>query len=138
MSRNLKYLLLTLVVILTFSGYKLIQHSGIQAYKYVENSSVTLDSVEDGKYNGKFTALEYFPLAEVEIHISQGKIKDITIPYLIATPFKGVKLSVSDSIKKTESIQFDAVTGATRSSYFVKAAIHNAIKQKDSDLSTKE
>ncbi len=132
MNRNFKYLLVTLLVILAFFGYKLIQYSGIQAYKYVKSNSIELESIEDGNYTGKFTTLKFFPLAEVNIHISHGKVKDVSIPYLIATPFKGVKNSVKDSIKKSQSPRFDAVSGATRSSYFVKAAIHKAINQKKS------
>ena len=127
MHRNLKYLLITLLVVLIFTGYELIKYSGIEAYKTVKNKPISLENTDDGLYKGSFTTLNFFLFAEVEFQVNQGKIKKITIPYLIATPFKGVKKSITDSIKQSESIHFDAVSGATRSSFFVKAAMYKAL-----------
>ena len=136
MNRNLKYLLLTILIVFLFAGYQLIKQSGIKAYKYVNNRTMDY-SISDGQYNGSFNLWDNLVLAKVEFGISNGNIDTFAIPYLIDSPFKNVKKSVQDSIYKDSTLQFDAVSGATRSSFFVKAAILEAISKKDSTINNK-
>jgi uncharacterized protein with FMN-binding domain len=126
MKRNLKYLVITLLLFLGFGGYQFYKHAGLKAYKFVGKNKIPIDSLSDGKYEGSFTSLHIIPLAKVKYEINKGELEDFSILFLMQTPFSKVKDSIQDSVYKSNSLKFDAVTGATRTSYFVKAAIHKA------------
>jgi len=127
MKRKLKYLLILIGVTMLFAGYQYFKHAGLQAYQYVGKSQVKLDSLPNGKYSGSFRPFDLISLAKVKFRVDQGKVKDFTIPRLVVSPWNQIKPSITDSVRIKQSVHFDAITGATRSSYFVKAALHDAL-----------
>ncbi len=129
MKRNLKYLLILLGVTLFFLGYQYFKHAGLKAYQYVGKSEVARDSLPDGQYSGAFSPFNLLPLAKVHFQVENGKVKDFAIPRLMVSPWNRIRPSVTDSIRKNQSVHFDAITGATRSSYFIKAAVKKACEQ---------
>lgn len=126
MKRNLKYLMILLIVALFFGGYQYFKHSGLQAYRHVSRSEVKLDSLPNGKYEGSYKPFNVMTLARVQFRVKEGKVRDFSIPRLIVSPWNTIKPAITDSIKNKQSLRFDAISGATRSSYFIKAALHNA------------
>ena len=138
MNRNLKYLLILLSVTLLFAGYLYFKHAGIKAYRYVGASKVELDSLPNGSYNGTFRPFNLLSLAKVQFRVDKGQVKDFSIPRLLVSPWNQVKPSITDSVRIKQSLEFDAITGATRSSYFIKAAFHDAYHaRKDSVKETR-
>ncbi|HKL37706.1 MAG TPA: FMN-binding protein [Bacteroidales bacterium] len=126
MNRTLKYLMIVVVLTLLFSGYQYFKHAGLKAYHYVSRSEVALDSLDDGHYYGSFSPFDVIPLAQVTFQVSNGKVNEFKISRLVVTPWNKVKPALQDSVRSKKNLQFDSVTGATRSSFFVKAAVHNA------------
>jgi uncharacterized protein with FMN-binding domain len=133
MNRNLKYLLIIIALTASFAGYKFIKFAGFKAYQEVKQNSVKMETLANGSYTGKFNVFNNIPLASVQFKIEEGNINDFSISYLLSSPFKDVKSSVKDSVRKSQSVHFDAVSGATRSSFYVKAAILNAILENNKD-----
>mgnify|MGYP006298354235 CR=1 FL=1 len=127
MNRNLKYLLITLLVIIAFGFYQTVKYAGSKAYSYVSNSNISIDSIPDGNYRGSFHLTKYISLAKIKFIIKDGKLDTLTIPHLLTTPFLNYKNEIRDSIIHEKNLQFDAVSGATRTSFYIKAAIHNAV-----------
>lgn len=137
MNRKFKYLLILLSVTLLFAGYQYFKQAGIQAYRYVGTSKVTLDKLPNGSYSGTFQPFNLISLAKVKFRIDGGKVKDFSIPRLVVSPWNQVKSPITDSVEVNQSVHFDAISGATRSSYFVKAALHNACPvEKDSIITS--
>ncbi len=131
MNRNLKYLLILLGVTFLFLGYQYFKQAGLQAYRYVGQSRVELDSLADGTYQGSFQPFDMLTLARVQFKVKNGKVQQIAIPRLTVSPWNSIKSTITDSIRTRQSVKFDAITGATRSSFFVKAALHDACSEKD-------
>ena len=100
----------------------------------MNNSKKEVDSLPDGTYKGSFKPFNLIKLATVEFTIKERKIKRFEISRLFLTPWKEVRPSIQDSIKKNSSLKFNAVSGATRSSFYVKAAILNATDQPKNTL----
>jgi len=126
MNRNLKYLMIVVLLTLSFAGYQYFKHAGLKAYRYVGRSKTALDSLADGRYSGTFSPFNVIALARVNFQVTNGKVNDFTISRLVVTPWNKVKPALQDSVRRKKNLQFDSVTGATRSSFFVKAAVHNA------------
>lgn len=129
MNRNLKYLLILLGVSFLFLGYQYFKHAGLKAYRYVGKSKVAADTLPDGQYSGSFRPFNLLSLAKVHFQVENGKVKEFAIPRLMVSPWNRIKPSVTDSVMKNQSVHFDAITGATRSSYFIKAAVKKACEQ---------
>jgi uncharacterized protein with FMN-binding domain len=128
MNRKLKYLTVVIVITFAFLGYQYFKHAGLKAYHYVGQSQTALDSLSDGQYHGSFSPFDMISLARVSFHIRDGKVNDFKISRLIVSPWNKVKPALQDSIRRKKELQFDSITGATRSSFFVKAAVHDACK----------
>ena len=131
MKRKIKYLMILLGVTVLFGGYQYYKHAGLRAYTYVRQSEAKIDSLADGQYQGAYSPFNILSLARVEFKVENGKIQDFNIPRLIATPWNSVKPLIQDTVRTKQSLRFDAVSGATRSSFFVKAAMHSACGQKN-------
>lgn len=139
MKRKIKYLLILLVVTFAFLGYEYFKHAGTKAYYYVNNTEVSLDSLADGSYIGTFSPLNIIPVAKVQFNIENGKVEEFTISRLIVSPWNKVKPAIQKKVRETQSVRFDAISGATRSSFFVKAAVHQACQARNmEDKKTKE
>jgi uncharacterized protein with FMN-binding domain len=130
--RDRNYLIVFLAVILIFIGYLFIKKSGVKAYQIIQKHSYTQSSLNKGKYNGTFQAYN-INFAEVNFTISNGKVRTFEIPTLIQAPWINAKPSIIDSITTKNSLEFDAISGATGTSLYVKAAIHEAIMNATKD-----
>jgi uncharacterized protein with FMN-binding domain len=130
--RDRNYLIVFLAVILTFIGYLFIKKSGVKAYQIIQKHSYTQDSLPKGNYSGAFEAYN-INFAKVKFVLRNGKIDSFEIPKVIHAPWIDVRTSVIDSIQSKNTLEFDAVTGASSSSLYIKAAIHKAIEKSKKD-----
>ena len=88
----------------------------------IEN--VDISKIPDGVYVGEYDATYIY--AKVEVRIEAGKIVDIVILEHKNEHGKAAE-RVADDIRKQQSIDVDAVSGATNSSAVIKKAVENAL-----------
>lgn len=132
--RDRNYLIVFLSITLLFVAYMLVKNTGVKAYRVIQHHTYNEDTLTEGKYNGSFEAYNV-KFAEVNFSLDNGKVKEFKIPTLIHAPWINVKTSIIDTITKKDTLDFDAISGATGTSLYVKAAIRDAIKNAESDTS---
>lgn len=88
----------------------------------IEN--IELSDVTDGDYEGKY---KVFPVSvEVKVSVANHKITDIIIEKHFNGQGKPAEVIV-DQVIATQSLQVDAISGATYSSKVILKAIENAL-----------
>ena len=123
---------LLLLAVLAFSGF-----SGLQSYmkRYEANleklkaltiGNIDLLAVEDGSYTG---AHKVFPIdVSVKVSVADHRMSDIVI-----TKHKSGKgapaNAIVDRVLEHQSLQVDAIAGATYSSKVILKAIENALSK---------
>lgn len=132
--RDRNYLIVFLSITLLFVAYMFIKNTGVKAYRVIQHHTYNEDTLTEGKYNGSFEAYNV-KFAEINFSLDNGKVKEFKIPTLIHAPWINVKTSIIDTITKKDTLDFDAISGATGTSLYVKAAIRDAIKNAESDTS---
>lgn len=97
----------------------------LEALKTIEISDVDLSAVQDGAYEGSFSQ---FPIsAKVRVTIKDHRIESIEL--LEHKHGKGgAAETIPDKVTEAQSLQVDAVSGATGSSQVIKKAIQNALE----------
>jgi uncharacterized protein with FMN-binding domain len=111
-----------------------------QAKEYVENFEPKTSQLPNGFYVGKFKAFRLITMSKVEFTVQNGEIKNIEFKKMFHSPGSPYKESIENQIKQSKQLEINAITGATRSSNFAKAAIKHAIhhtKLKDAPASQK-
>jgi uncharacterized protein with FMN-binding domain len=91
-------------------------------------TSININSLEDGVYIGSYR--RFLSSAKVIVSIRKGTIKDIKILEKFSSPI-GLKAYtiVPQRIINKQSIDIDAVTGATLSSDTIKKAVLDALQK---------
>lgn len=116
--------LVVLVVagVIVFSG---IQQS-LEALKTIEIKDADISQISDGTYTGSYNC---FPVsAEVSVTVSGHAITDIALVKHSHGPGHGAD-SITGEVVDAQSLQVDAVSGATYSSKVVLLAIQNALEK---------
>jgi uncharacterized protein with FMN-binding domain len=101
------------------------------AQLYIQDFTPSTSSLPDGNYIGKYKAYKLFTMSKVEFTVQNGIIIDVSIDKLLHTPGSAYKDDIEKKIRQNKALEIDAVTGATRTSNFAKAAIKNAIESKN-------
>lgn len=112
-----------IIVFLTFS--LLFHAAGRQAARIAEKQ-VNAAALEDGQYQGKYLAFGKVPAATVQFSVFEKRLINFNIVDVLTIPKYDVKPKMLSAVGN-QGLQFDAVSGATVSSQFVKAAIVNAV-----------
>lgn len=99
-----------------------------QAKEYVEDFKPKTSHLPDGTYYGKYKAFGIITMAKVEFTVQNGAIETIEFKKMFHSPGSPYKENIENQIKQTKRLEVNAITGATRSSNFAKAAIKKAIK----------
>lgn len=95
--------------------------------KEVSVSALDLSDVPDGNYKGQYAI---FPVnVKVEVIVESHKITDINI-LQHDNGLGSAAESITKDIQKNQSLDVDAVSGATVSSKCIVKAVENAIKEK--------
>ncbi|MFC2151138.1 FMN-binding protein [Bacteroidota bacterium] len=115
---------LTPIIITSF-----IRAANKQATQYIENFYPVTSELSDGLYTGKFKVFQIITFSKVEFTIENGMVKSIDFLKMYHSPGSPYKEEIENQIKQSQSLEVDAITGATRTSNFAKAAIKNAVKK---------
>ncbi|AWW26067.1 FMN-binding protein [Acetobacterium carbinolicum] len=122
-------LIISILIIGIFSGACYL--SDVNNYKKAVASitiaNIDLSRIPDGVYDGSYDV--GYISAKAEVIVANGVIK--TINLIEHQNERGSSAEViTDTIVKEQTIDVDAVTGATNSSKVIKKAIENALLQK--------
>lgn len=91
----------------------------------VEIKGVNLSKIEDGLYEGKYKS---FPISvEVNVSVKDHVIDDIKILKHINGQGAAAE-KITESIIKSQSLEVDAVSGATYSSKVIVKAVEDALR----------
>lgn len=91
----------------------------------IPNYDIT--TYEDGTYTGQYYYKENQLGASIDLYIEDGKIIDIEINEHITTRGQEAELIIN-TIKSAQTIDVDAISGATTSSHVIKLAISDALE----------
>ncbi|MGM0110308.1 hypothetical protein IGI52_000604 [Enterococcus sp. DIV0187] len=96
--------------------------------KKVKINEVPISQVADGKYVGE---AQIKPVsAKVNVQVENGKITDIEIKdHMTGLGKNGEK--IIDQIINKQSLEVDAISGATQSSVTITKAVENALTQEN-------
>lgn len=133
--KNLKFIIPGLIILLGFTAL-IIYLSSVNNYKKeveaITISDIDLSKIPDGIYTGDCNV--NFIHAKVEVTMKAGEIADIRLLEHKNGRGKPAEAIIND-IMKQQTLDVDAVSGATNSSKVIKKAIENALTKgvKDND-----
>jgi uncharacterized protein with FMN-binding domain len=111
----------------------IIKKANEQAREYGENFKPTTSNLPDGTYQGKYKAFGLITMSDVEFTVQNGVIETIEFKKMFHSPGSPYKENIENQIKESRKLEVNAISGATRTSNFAKAAIKDAInKEQDS------
>lgn len=128
MKRGIKVLIIvcSIIVVLVVAGIIAFSIIGknLEALKTVEVKNVDLSAVADGTYTGSYDA---FPVtAEVSVTVKDHEITDLRLISHGHGPDHGAD-AITGDVLEAQSLDVDAVSGATMSSKVVLLAIEDAL-----------
>lgn len=125
-----RYIVLLLIIVVIAAGviFAVNKFGSVEAnleqLKTMEITDVDLSKVEDGVYKGSY---EMFPVAvEVKVTVMDHKISDIELVKHQNGQGSGAEV-LPDMIVEKQTLQLDAVSGATFSSKVILKAVENAL-----------
>lgn len=119
-------------IFLTPIAFKsIIKKANEDAKEYISSFDPVTSELPDGLYLGKFKTLKVFTLSKIEFQIKDGKVINVNLKKLFHSPGSPYKEEIEYQIKQTKRLEVNAISGATRTSNFAKAAIKSAIEKKD-------
>jgi len=128
---NVKKIIIIAICVAAFSGgifganYLISLHKYKKIVSEININSIDLSKVHDGTYTGSYDAI--FVGAEVEVTVKNNKITDIKLLNHKTERGKPAEVIVDD-VKEKQSLQVDAISGATNSSKVILKAIENALE----------
>lgn len=90
--------------------------------------NIDISQVPDGVYPGEYSGNRF--ANKLEVTVADGKISDIAIVKDMMVVIPDVSSKLFDEVKSEQSLQVDAVTGATVSSKAYLKALENALSGK--------
>jgi len=99
-----------------------------KAKDYIEDFNVKSVYVPDGECSSNFKVLGVFAVAKVKFVIEKSHIKEISFKRVLHSPGKNYENDIEKKVLENKDLELDAITGATRTSNFAKAAIKNALE----------
>lgn len=119
------FVIIVLIIFVLIVGYIKVQ-SDLKELTALEIQDVDLSQIEDGYYEGSYNV---FPIAvEVNVYVKNHEIIDIKI--LKHTNGQGGSAEkITEHIMKLQSLDVDAISGATYSSKIIIKAVENALEK---------
>ena len=117
---------IAVVLVCAVVGSALAGCSGLKEIETLIVEDVDLGAVRDGRYEGTQRNLPV--TAKVRVSVEGGRITDIELLRHFHGPDHGAD-AILERVMASQSLQVDAVTGATYSSKVVLKAIESALKQ---------
>ncbi|MGN0352464.1 MAG: FMN-binding protein [Roseburia sp.] len=123
--------LLTVALLIMIAFHVIVYVIDFKQYKNkisdIEIDEVEISEISDGAYIGEYDAGYIY--AKVQVTVEDGEIKKVEI--LEHRNERGQKAeSIVENIVEEQSLNVDAVSGATNSSLVIKKACENALKKK--------
>ena len=116
-----------IIISLLVIGFFFFQHVGVEAEQYIGDFEFNLDELKNGDYSGSYKVCGIKTAAEITYSKQDSTVENVVIKSLLTTPGYYILEKISEKIQNNESLKFDAISGATISSNFLKAAIKNSI-----------
>lgn len=129
----LPYLIVFLIAFIAtpLIGNLAIKKANEEARQLTQNFHPNTTHLADGFYQGKFKVFNLITLSHVEFTIKNKKIEKLRFKKMFHTPGYLSKEDIETRIKNTKHLELDAISGATRTSNFAKAAIRNALTRQN-------
>jgi len=116
--------ILVVLVVIGFLGFKFVSNKIISDAKALSFEEIDLSQLKDGEYLGNY---EIFPVkVSVKTTVLNGKITQIELLEHFNGKGAPAEKIVDDIIEK-QSLQVDAVSGATVSSVAIKKAVEDSL-----------
>lgn len=126
MKKSRKMLLIIfLAVLLLFMGGKIIIGNMIENVRNISVSMPDLSNIQNGNYSGEYLIAPVH--VRVEVSVRDHRITDIAILQHDSGLGSAAESIINDVIEK-QSLNIDAVSGATVSSKCILKAVENAIE----------
>lgn len=118
-------LIIVVLIVLVMIGILIKSQSDLKKLATIEIQDVNLSLIQDGYYEGSYKAL---PISvEVNVYVKNHEIKDIKILKHINGQGSSAE-KITELIIKSQSLEVDAITGATYSSKVIIKAVEDALK----------
>jgi len=116
-------------VLVSIIGVVVWLSSNLDALETVELNNASLTTLEDGTYTGECDEGRWS--VEVEVRVEDGKIADITMLEDVSIPEDGVFEHIRHEVVEHETLDVDAVSGATLTSNAYLTAIDDALEEEN-------
>jgi len=121
---------LGVIIIGALVFYFTVMAPGMNFAKDVETMSVQnidVSKVSDGKYLGEFKSGKF--THQVEVTVAEHKIKDIKVLEVEDSKYSDLAKAVTNKVIEEQSLEVDAISGATTTSKALLLAIENALSK---------
>jgi LPXTG-motif cell wall-anchored protein len=126
---NIIFTILMIIILLSAAGLLFFRKTSSIAIKKTGNFIPVTRELENGSYSGQFRTFMSLVRADIEFGIKDGVLTEFVLIKVTAFPCYGVDEKIASVINSSGDLNFEAITGATQSCSFVKAAIKDAIKK---------
>lgn len=115
-----------LVVVLALGAVVLATEGQRREDRNLEVADVDFSKVPDGEYRGSYEGWNTF---DVLVTVADGRVTDIAIAEDSVNPATGVTDEIIEQIVSTQSLDLDAVSGATITTNALRKAVEDALVQ---------
>ena len=126
---NIIFIILIVIVIGFLTGLMFFNKAGNTANKFTGDFIPVTEEFENGYYKGSFETFAGILKTEVEFEIKNSTLVRCEFPKLTATPGYGAAKKILSNINTSGELNFEAVSGATHSCSFARAAIKDAVEK---------
>mgnify|MGYP002749948937 CR=1 FL=1 len=126
---NIILLILIIIVIVVGAGLIIFNKAGKAAEKDIGDFTPVTKELEDGCYKGDYSIFLGLAKTEVELEIRDSTLIKCELLKLVTTPGYGIAEKILSNINTSGNLDFEAVSGATYSCSFVRAAIKEAVEK---------
>lgn len=119
--------ILGIIVVLLITVLILFNLAGGDAAETVGEFVPDMSAIRDGNYEGEYNYLFDKLGATVRFEVRNGRLLDCEFGQLFGTVGYGAAETIQAEIDQRKSLDFEAISGATMTSNFAKAAIRNAL-----------
>ncbi len=127
MSQRSLFIAITILVATTimsaYSAFK--NHVQTTKIRNLPVSAIDLNSINNGDYEGNFCYSRF--CYKVKVTVAENKIAQIEVLNNRKTEYAEKALSIINKIIESQSLQVDAISGATISSKCIIKAVENAL-----------
>ena len=126
---NTILMIMIIIVIVVGAGFIIFHKAGKAAEKNIGDFTPVTKELEEGCYKGNFKTFMGIVKTEVEFKIRDSTLIKCELLKLATTPGYGVTEKILSNINISGDLNFEAVSGATHSCSFVRAAVKDAIEK---------